>query len=189
MKRLCMLTALLALFALAAGCGSKPADQQAPAAAGGAGDHGSAGTSGSEPGSSDQPAPVTPETRVTVTVYYADATLSGLASEQREIAFSNPEEKYEKVLELLGQPQDEDHEPLWKDFRYHSVRLEDGKLTIDAKGDNPYELGGGAEAYAIDALTKTMFQFPEVETVQILVDGKQAESLMGHVDISEPFTR
>jgi hypothetical protein len=42
---------------------------------------------------------------------------------------------------------------------------------------------------AIDALKQTLFQFDEVKRIVILEDGKPAESLMGHVDITEPLTR
>jgi hypothetical protein len=43
--------------------------------------------------------------------------------------------------------------------------------------------------FAIDALQKTFFQFDEVQSLELLVDGNQIESLMGHVELEHPMTR
>ncbi|MNY78319.1 hypothetical protein D3C86_2185150 [compost metagenome] len=50
-------------------------------------------------------------------------------------------------------------------------------------------LGASGEDLALQALLKTSFQFDEVKTVDILVDGKSVDSLMGHVELEHPFSR
>ncbi|MGZ0051015.1 GerMN domain-containing protein [Brevibacillus gelatini] len=125
-----------------------------------------------------------------VTVYYSDSDLMELQAEEQEITFAEDIEKYKKTLSLLEKPtKAEAHFPLWKDFHYHDVTFADGTLTIDADSKNQYNLGSSGEGMALDALKKTFFQFPEVKQIVILEDGKKAESLMGHVDVSEPLTR
>ncbi|MFM1653854.1 GerMN domain-containing protein [Brevibacillus sp. B_LB10_24] len=124
-----------------------------------------------------------------LTVYYSDSDLTKLVTEERVVNYSDDTEKYEAAIALLGESDEEGHFPLWKNFAYHSLSFKDGVLTIDAKGDNQYNLGSGGEAFAIDALKQTLFQFSEVEKIRILVDGKPAESLMGHVSIDDPITR
>jgi hypothetical protein len=127
----------------------------------------------------------------TLQVYYSDANLEELLPEQREISY-DPEEseaKYSRALALLGEPREPEHEPLWANFAYHAVSFADGTLTIDASGENQYNLGAAGEAMALEALKRTMFQFPEVERIVILVDGKPADTLMGHADISQPLSR
>jgi predicted small lipoprotein YifL len=179
MKRL-IAFGLFALLALAiAACGTKPAAQptpQPPAAEQG---------NGAQP----QPEPQPKQNKAKITVYYSDNNLTELRQEEQEITYADDLEKYKKAIELLAKPQKKEHAPLWENFRYHSVTFENGQLTIDASGENQYNLGSGGELLAIDALKQTLFQFPEVEKIVILEDGKAVDSLMGHVDISEPLTR
>lgn len=126
---------------------------------------------------------------VQLLVYYADSQLTELIEEKRGITYSNDEDKYKQAIVLLGDPVEEEHQPLWKDFNYHDISFEDGQLTIDAMSNNTYNFGSTGELFAIEALQKTLFQFSEIEEIVILVDGKPTESLMGHVDISKPLTR
>lgn len=171
---------LFALLLLAAGCGQQNA---APA-----------------PAPVPEPAPQTGApteqpsgsslTKQTISVFYSDNDLLALQEEKQEIAFADDLEKYKKAVALLEAPQEkEKHFPLWVDFKYHSLTFDEGKLTIDADSHNVYNLGSSGEIMALDALKKTLFQFPEVKSIVILEDGKPAESLMGHVDIVEPLTR
>lgn len=60
---------------------------------------------------------------------------------------------------------------------------------MDVHMPDEARLGAGGEQFALDALTKTMFQFDEVKSVELLVDGAKVESLMGHVDLEHPLTR
>jgi hypothetical protein len=41
----------------------------------------------------------------------------------------------------------------------------------------------------MQAIPKTLFQFQEVKTIELLVDGKKLDSLMGHVDLPHPIPR
>lgn len=126
---------------------------------------------------------------VQVQVYYSDANLDKLEAEQRDISYEKENDKYQQAMAMLGEASEQGHEPLWKNFAYHAITFDGGTLTIDADGTNQYNMGSTGEALALEALKRTMFQFPEVERIVILVDGKPADSLMGHADISEPLTR
>ncbi|PYE48021.1 GerMN domain-containing protein [Paenibacillus barcinonensis] len=50
-------------------------------------------------------------------------------------------------------------------------------------------LGAGGELLFLAVLQQTMFQFEEVHSIQLLVDGQQTESLMGHVELQNPILR
>lgn len=39
------------------------------------------------------------------------------------------------------------------------------------------------------AITNTLTEFPEIKRVQILIEGKKAITLSGHMDIEDPLTR
>jgi hypothetical protein len=138
---------------------------------------------------SAQPAAEPQLTKQTIAVYYTDQNLMDLKKEEQEIAYKDDLDKYKQAIALLEKPKQAGHEPLWQNFRYHSLSFQDGQLTIDADSSNQYNVGASAEALAIDALTQTLFQFPEVKQIRILEDGKPTDSLMGHFDVSEPFTR
>lgn len=129
------------------------------------------------------------KTKATIKVYYSNSDATKLEEEQQEISYQDDQEKYEQVMALLGKSSQKGHEPLWSDFHYHSIKFKDGQLTIDSSGKNQYNLGSTGELYALEALTKSYFQFPEINEIVILVDGKRTDSLMGHMDISEPLTR
>ncbi|UFJ40927.1 GerMN domain-containing protein [Brevibacillus humidisoli] len=176
MKRFANLIFLLLLLALLSACGSSvPSDSQpAPAP--------DPTNGGAEEGQ---------KISAQLQVYYSDANLEQLEAEQREISYQPDQsgDKYVQALSLLGMPTEQGHEPLWENFDYHTVSFSDGTLTIDASGENQYNLGATGEALAMEALKRTMFQFSEVEQIVILVDGKPADSLMGHADISQPLTR
>lgn len=180
MKRRQMIGLAVLATLLVAGCGQKAEPAPQPAAP------------AEQPSGSNQ-APATTEpklTRQSISVYYSDNNLMELQKEEQDISFAEDIEKYKKALELLEKPKKADeHVPLWTDFRYHSVTFDKGTLTIDADSQNQYNVGSSGEAMALDALKQTLFQFPEVEKIVILVDGKKAESLMGHVDVTEPLTR
>ncbi|MNP82329.1 hypothetical protein D3C76_1809300 [compost metagenome] len=50
-------------------------------------------------------------------------------------------------------------------------------------------MGSGGELLFLDVLKQTMFQFEEVQSIQLMVDGKETESLMGHVELENPIVR
>jgi len=50
-------------------------------------------------------------------------------------------------------------------------------------------VGSRGEALAVAAIANTLIKFPDIERVQILIDGSRTETLAGHVDISQPVAR
>lgn len=189
-KRFAILIFLM-VWALAA-CGTAPdpsagqsgsGPQVAPPPA--AGQAGGQGETSEE--AAPEPQPVA--TKATITVYYSDPQLLELGAEEREIAYTDPVDKYKQALALLEKPVKAEHIPLWQDFQYHSLTFADGQLTIDSKGSNVYNLGASGEALALDALRQTLYQFPEVQKIVILEDGQPVDSLMGHVTLEEALAR
>ncbi|MDU4961477.1 MAG: GerMN domain-containing protein [Sporomusaceae bacterium] len=56
---------------------------------------------------------------------------------------------------------------------------------------NIRRFGGGSanEILLVAAIVNTLTEFPEIKSVQILVEGKKVDSLGGHLDVSEPLSR
>lgn len=70
-----------------------------------------------------------------------------------------------------------------------SVSVKDGLCTVDFSEEIRHmSVGSGGELAAIDAIVFTVCWFPDIDRVQILIGGQEAESLAGHVDISRPLS-
>lgn len=69
-----------------------------------------------------------------------------------------------------------------------SVRVEDDIAFVDLANKN---LNGGSlqELMTINQIVQTLTEFPNIKKVRFLVDGKQTETLMGHIDTSRPLER
>jgi hypothetical protein len=71
---------------------------------------------------------------------------------------------------------------------FNDVNVDNGIATVDLSGET---LNGGSleEAYVISQIVDSLINsFEEINSVQFLADGKKVESLMGHFDVSKPFT-
>lgn len=126
----------------------------------------------------------------TIELYYTDPELLGVEKTSKEIAYTDEEDKYKKAFEGLQSSTDDQFVPLWRDsIKLTSVKFEQGALTLDIIKPDEANLGSGGEMYAIEALRNTFFQFDEVKSIELLVEGKKVESLMGHVELEHPMTR
>jgi len=126
---------------------------------------------------------------MTVKAYYADESLDKLNEREISIRFASDDEKYRAALTALATAPDARLKPLAAGLDIRSVKSENGNVVIDLSVKDEGRLGSPGEMLLIEAIRKTMFQFPEVKTFDLLVDGKPAESLMGHVDLQHPFKR
>ncbi len=105
------------------------------------------------------------------------------------IAFKDTKEKYTEVFKALQNSSKADQIPLWNKIELKSLEFSNGQVVMDIHKPDEAQLGAGGEALAISALSQTFFQFDEVKNIDVLVDGEQVESLMGHVDLVHPITR
>ena len=78
---------------------------------------------------------------------------------------------------------------LTKALKINAVYTKDATAYVDLSREN---LSGSStqETLLISQIVKTLREsFPEIAQVQFLVDGKVAESLMGHIAADKPFTK
>ncbi|WP_458123038.1 GerMN domain-containing protein [Paenibacillus sp. Z3-2] len=140
--------------------------------------------------STETPATSEGNEKKTITVFYTDEEELELHKASAEISYASEDAKYKAAFESLQQSKDDKLVPLWaKEIELKSVQFKDGALTLDIHMPDTARLGAGGESYALDALKQTFFQFDEVKSLDLLVDGQQSESLMGHVDLEHPMTR
>ncbi|OME96683.1 MULTISPECIES: GerMN domain-containing protein [Paenibacillus] len=189
---------LAAVMLIGAGCGQKPGaapdntpGQVTPAPddqTGQSNNETSNGSGGSSTGSGSEV--TTPEAKTeSIKAYYTDPDMMELVEGTAEISYKEDQEKYEAAYQTLQKSGNAEMIPLWDKIGLNSLKFENGALTLDVTVPDEANLGAGGESFAVDAIKKTFFQFDEVQSLQILVDGQQTESLMGHVDLENPMTR
>jgi len=105
-----------------------------------------------------------------------------LTYESKPVAIQNPDTAYTEVFERLIRESGVFPEGV----RLLSATVQNGALQLNFSSELTQNFAGGSddEAALVNAITSTAGSFPNVERVQILVDGKPVESLGGHIDLS-----
>jgi len=124
-----------------------------------------------------------------VKAFFADSDLDKLLEREAVISFRTDNEKYIAALQLLRQTPDEAASSLFKGVTFKSASGKDGNVVVDLSISPEGRLGAPGELLMVEALKKSLFQFEEVQTIELLVDGKRTESLMGHVGLTYPIKR
>jgi spore germination protein GerM len=139
-------------------------------------------------------APAAPTGRkITATLYYVSEDGMSLVGVQREVPFGEPVvEQARRIVEAqLAEPPAPLASAIPVGTKLRSLFVsEKGDAYVDVSGDVSARHTGGAldelfTVYTIvDALTVNL---PAITRVQILIDGKEADSLAGHVDLRHPL--
>jgi hypothetical protein len=124
-----------------------------------------------------------------IQVYYADDQLTQLVQSTKEITFEEDSDKYSKTFATLQSNDQTQLISLWNKIDLLSTTFDQRILTIDVHIQDEARLGAGGELLALDALRETFFQFEEVQSIDLLVDGDAPESLMGHAELDHPLNR
>jgi len=137
--------------------------------------------------------PATPERKITATLYYISEDGLSLQGVQREVPFGDPVvEQARRIVEAqLGEAPKPLAAAVPAGTKLRGLFLsERGDAFVDLSGEVTSNHPGGAlhelfTIYAIvDALTVNL---PAITRVQILVDGKERDTLAGHVDLRHPL--
>ncbi|MNI33009.1 Sporulation and spore germination [compost metagenome] len=198
---------LVLLLAISAGCGQKPqtaapntSEQQNGTTVNGSGSNSTSTTpdqnssnNGSKTdnnsnhnGDNDKN---TDQITQSIETYFTDDQMLELVKETKEIVYTKEQDKYITALQSLQSSSNSDLFPLWGKVNFHSASLKEGMLTIDISLPDEARLGAGGEILALDSLKKTMFQFSEVQSIELLVDSQQVDTLMGHEELEHPMKR
>lgn len=137
-------------------------------------------------GSAQNEAPAAKQMKIKA--YYGDESLSKLNEREVAITYTTDAEKYEAALNAL-KTAPEGLTPLCKGIVFRSVDFSGGDLVVDLTISDEGRLGAPGEQMLLEAIRQSLFQFAEVKSIDLLVDGKKAESLMGHVSLPHPMKR
>jgi len=125
----------------------------------------------------------------TVKVYFADDDLTKLIEKTATVSYKEDSEVYKAALEALKSTDQAGLHSLFAKVTFNSVKRDGGALRIDLTLNEGAQLGSGGESFFLDALKKTVFQFPEITELYVTKDGAQVESLMGHMDLPYPMKK
>lgn len=136
------------------------------------------------------PQPKPPET-VAVKVYFGAPDAEHLTAEISQLT-KDPLLLQRAMETLIAGPK---NKKLWPVLpaatKVRSVVVMDKIAQVDFSAELIAQKGGGSarEILAVSAIVYTLTEFPEVDRVQILIEGKKVATLYGHMDLSEPLAR
>jgi spore germination protein GerM len=132
---------------------------------------------------------------ITATLYYADAGGSALVPVQREVPLAEGAvAQGRQILAAQLEPAPEPHVsviPTGTTLRAFYV-TERGDAFVDLSREVSANHPGGSftELLTVYALVNAVTaNLPAIQRVQILIDGKEADTLAGHVDLRRPLQR
>ena len=135
------------------------------------------------------------ERKITATLYYISEDGLSLVGVQREVPFGEPiDEQARRILEAqLGRAPTPLSSAIPEATALRSLFLsEKGHAFVDLSGDARARHTGGAldELFTIYAIVNALtVNLPAIDRVQILVDGKEVDTLAGHVDLRHPLQK
>lgn len=117
-----------------------------------------------------------------------DEGLDKLIPEKRVIQYDDISLEEKIVRELMKGPEntEETSTVIPSTAKLLGVELEDGTAFVNFAQEG---MSGGSmqEIFTIDQIVASLTELDSVDRVQFLIDGKVAESLMGHISIDQPF--
>jgi len=147
-------------------------------------------------GAAEQPEPASDVPHISATLYYADADGQALVPVQHDVPLADDtvSQGREILAALLEEPAAEPYVsviPEGTTLRAFYV-TERGDAFVDLSREVSANHPGGSfsellTVYAIvNAVTANL---PAIQRVQILIDGKEADTLAGHIDLRRPLQR
>ncbi len=137
---------------------------------------------------------VVPEGSRTVTLYFADKDSETLLTETRLVAVGKDfaEQVQQVIRAFLEGPRGDGVSTIAEGTRllgaFYDTETATVYLDLSSELVAGHPGGSSAEYYTVAAIVRTVSEnFPEVQAVQILVEGLQVGTIAGHIDAYRPF--
>ena len=182
---------LISLLVFAAGCGTQ-APGGAPSSSSTAASS-SSGSADAQAASSSAAKKASDVQTLTVNVYYPNEQGTKLLPSSRKIETGSSKDKYTAALEsLMKGPTEKGQTAIFpKKAKLLSVTLKNGTAVVNFSKELQTNFVGGStgEEMLVGSIVNTLTEFSEVKNVHILIEGKNIETLSGHMDLSVPISR
>ena len=139
--------------------------------------------------------PVDPQRRITATLFYVAEDGMSLVPAQREIPFAESvlEQARQVVLAQIARPEPPLVSAIPQDTTLRAIYLsERGDLFVDLTSQLTTQHPGGSldELFTVYTIVNSVtVTLPAITRVQILVDGREVDTLAGHVDLRNPLSK
>jgi germination protein M len=147
-----------------------------------------------QPSQQAQPSPATAARKITATLFYVTADGMTLTGVQREVPFAEgvaPQAR--AIVEAQLAPAAPLVSAVPSNTKLREVFVTDhGDAFVDLSGELSSKHSGGAldELLTIYTIVNAVtMNLPAISRVQILIDGKEVDTLAGHVDLRHPLTK
>jgi spore germination protein GerM len=136
-----------------------------------------------------------PERRISVTLFFVSEDGLALVGAQREVSFGEPvAEQARHIVEAqLGAAPGRLASAIPEGTRLNALFVsERGHAFVDLSRDATAKHTGGAldELFTVYAVINSLtVNLPAITQVQILIDGKEIDTLAGHVDLRHPLPK
>jgi len=133
--------------------------------------------------------------KITATLFYISEDGMSLVPVQREVAFAEPAvEQARQIVEAqIVQPAPPLASGIPEGTKLRAIFLsERGDAFVDLTGEVTARHTGGAldELFTVYAIVNSLtVTLPAITRVQILIDGKEVDTLAGHVDLRNPLSK
>ena len=144
-----------------------------------------------------QPAaqPAGPERKIKATLFYVSENGLSLPGVQRDVAFADSiEDQARRIIEAqLAEAPSPYLSPVPAGTTLRALFIgQRGEAFVDLGGEVRTKHPGGSldELFTIYAIVDSLtVNLPAITRVQILIDGKEADTLAGHVDLRHPLLK
>jgi spore germination protein GerM len=145
-------------------------------------------------GAGTPPSTGTAVRKITATLYYVSEDGVNLTPAQREVPFAaNVAEQARAIVEAQLAPAPPLVSAIPPDTKLREVFItERGEAFVDLSGDVSTKHPGGSldEIFTVYTIVNALtVNLPAIKRVQILVDGKEVDTLAGHVDLRHPLAK
>jgi spore germination protein GerM len=129
-----------------------------------------------------------------VTLFFSEEEGEYLVGEKREIPKRErvEEEARETVVELIKGPKGKLIPALPPRTRLLTLEMDQNgvaKVNFDQTLSKEHPGGSSAEMLTLYSIVNSLtLNFPQIKRVQILIDGKAAESIAGHISLRQPVS-
>lgn len=137
------------------------------------------------------PAKVAPkEATVKIILYFSDSQADKLVPEEREVVSGGRPLEEIIVRELIKGPAKKGLiKTIPESARLLSLSVKDGVAYVNFSGEIQTKHWGGSagESMTVYSVVNSLTRLEGIKKVQFLVEGKKVESLLGHLDTTEPI--
>ncbi|HXG53908.1 MAG TPA: GerMN domain-containing protein [Vicinamibacterales bacterium] len=133
--------------------------------------------------------------KITATLFFIGQDGMSLETVQREVPFGDPvDEQARRIIEAqIAPPPDSLASAVPAGVKLRALYVsERGEAFVDFSGEITTQHTGGAldELFTVYAVVNALtVNLPAITRVQILIDGKEADTLAGHVDLRRPLSK